>query len=453
MKISSKASLLVSILSLGGSIDNGIADAFPINKTGKRYVKLDFDKFIGDSYEDSSANNKPYGLLRKRDDSSEVLFEIKNQQSFYSVELSIGTPSQNVTVLLDTGSSDLWVVGSNNPYCQEGSSNNSSKEVSIDELVSAISSMDNEKFRKLDNDDFRFIVNDNRNDIIDLIEDDYKMKQKRSELIETISFNLDDLHKRQTLIDLIEDDINYLDSTKREDLLSFIDEKIKDSPSLYSERDIIDVIEQGLDKIDLKLEKRENLLNFVSQEIKNRADLVHYIDELDNTNKDNKLLLEKRKNVVNLVDLGLTRLQLQNKEDLINLIDESLNKRSFFSDLGDDIKGGIDEGFDKAKDKITKGDKTAEKALDDIFKRDLFKALGDAIDEGFDKAKDKITKGDKAAEEALDDIFKRSFFSDLGDDIKGGIDEGFDKAKDKITKGDKTAEKALDDIFKRDFFR
>ncbi|SSD61900.1 uncharacterized protein SCODWIG_03661 [Saccharomycodes ludwigii] len=104
----------------------------------------------------------------------------------------------------------------------------------------------------------------------------------------------------------------------------------------------------------------------------------------------------------------------------------------------------------EAKDKITKGDKTAEKALDDIFKRDLFKALGDAIDEGFDKAKDKITKGDKAAEEALDDIFKRSFFSDLGDDIKGGIDEGFDKAKDKITKGDKTAEKALDDIFKRE---
>ena len=45
-----------------------------------------------------------------------------NQQSFYSVEVDVGTPSQRVTVLLDTGSSDFWVMGSDNPYCSDDTS-------------------------------------------------------------------------------------------------------------------------------------------------------------------------------------------------------------------------------------------------------------------------------------------------------------------------------------------
>ncbi|KUJ08226.1 acid protease [Mollisia scopiformis] len=46
----------------------------------------------------------------KRGDPASVIF---NENSFYLIELSIGTPPQPIDVLLDTGSSELWV----NPTC------------------------------------------------------------------------------------------------------------------------------------------------------------------------------------------------------------------------------------------------------------------------------------------------------------------------------------------------
>lgn len=51
-------------------------------------------------------NNK---RVSKRDD--ELQFVIENQQSYYSVNLVIGSNDQELSALLDTGSSDLWVLG------------------------------------------------------------------------------------------------------------------------------------------------------------------------------------------------------------------------------------------------------------------------------------------------------------------------------------------------------
>ena len=50
--------------------------------------------------------------IEKRDTSSNTLeFVIDNEQSYYSVDLIMGSDNQELSVLLDTGSSDLWVLG------------------------------------------------------------------------------------------------------------------------------------------------------------------------------------------------------------------------------------------------------------------------------------------------------------------------------------------------------
>lgn len=53
-------------------------------------------------------NNK---RMSKRDDDGDLQFVIENQESYYSVNLVIGSNEQELSALLDTGSSDLWVLG------------------------------------------------------------------------------------------------------------------------------------------------------------------------------------------------------------------------------------------------------------------------------------------------------------------------------------------------------
>jgi hypothetical protein len=55
----------------------------------------------------------------KRQDSSEsIAVRLENKDFFYTTDVEIGTPPQKVTVLLDTGSNELWV----NPDCEEAQS-------------------------------------------------------------------------------------------------------------------------------------------------------------------------------------------------------------------------------------------------------------------------------------------------------------------------------------------
>ncbi len=44
---------------------------------------------------------------------------LQNEKYWYSVDVEVGNPPQKVTVNLDTGSSDLWVVGSENTNCND----------------------------------------------------------------------------------------------------------------------------------------------------------------------------------------------------------------------------------------------------------------------------------------------------------------------------------------------
>ncbi|CAH00857.1 aspartyl protease BAR1 [Kluyveromyces lactis] len=53
--------------------------------------------------------------LQKRSKSFES--KLNPQDYFYTVELGVGTPSQKINCIFDTGSSDLWVPAKSNPFC------------------------------------------------------------------------------------------------------------------------------------------------------------------------------------------------------------------------------------------------------------------------------------------------------------------------------------------------
>lgn len=86
--------------------------AFAIASDG--FVKVDFDVFQGLNL---SAALSSYSQISRRDGSSDV--SLVNERLFYVSKLQIGTPESEVSVLLDTGSSDLWVMSSKNPQCED----------------------------------------------------------------------------------------------------------------------------------------------------------------------------------------------------------------------------------------------------------------------------------------------------------------------------------------------
>lgn len=69
-----------------------------------------------------------------------------DQTSFYSVQINVGSPSQEVSVMLDTGSSDLYVVEPSNPYCDadagESSSSSNPTGTSTSSSSSSIATVD-----------------------------------------------------------------------------------------------------------------------------------------------------------------------------------------------------------------------------------------------------------------------------------------------------------------------
>lgn len=86
------AALLLPLECLGKNVaDNSI-------------YKLDFIVHRGNSPQDRGIGRK--AVLRKRD----FTMEIENEQTYYQAELEIGSQKDVNQVLVDTGSSDLWVI-------------------------------------------------------------------------------------------------------------------------------------------------------------------------------------------------------------------------------------------------------------------------------------------------------------------------------------------------------
>lgn len=86
------------------------------------FIKVPFDVKKGAGVRTSPIINKeqvdPGEDVQMKDVQDTVDVDLTLRATFYSVNLNIGSNGDSVEVLLDTGSSDLWVVGADNEDCQ-----------------------------------------------------------------------------------------------------------------------------------------------------------------------------------------------------------------------------------------------------------------------------------------------------------------------------------------------
>lgn len=102
-------------------------------------------------------NDRRYAsLVQKRDDTLQV--KVDNVYTYYSIDVDIGTPKQKQTLLIDTGSSDIWVIGSDNPYCAKTKKEKAQAAMGINYIDCDASGTynlkDSKSFRKNDTDFF-----------------------------------------------------------------------------------------------------------------------------------------------------------------------------------------------------------------------------------------------------------------------------------------------------------
>lgn len=118
--------LISTVLSLGAVKGENFIDKIKDEEEAvKGYVHMTFDKLFGDTFDSASKERTDIRRLYRRDSNDYENLTIISQYSFYSMSLGLGSNEQNVTVLVDTGSSDLWVMGNENPYCKTGTKKDS----------------------------------------------------------------------------------------------------------------------------------------------------------------------------------------------------------------------------------------------------------------------------------------------------------------------------------------
>lgn len=103
----------LAVLVLGSSSWCTEAAQFARAKAGKGYLAVPIGTVDRPRSSGSRTNS-----IDKRAENETILQTLENKDFFYAAEIDFGTPPQTVTVLVDTGSSELWV----NPECENAPS-------------------------------------------------------------------------------------------------------------------------------------------------------------------------------------------------------------------------------------------------------------------------------------------------------------------------------------------
>jgi len=100
--------------------------ALPAPAGSPGFLKIDAYKYRGSSLEDAELGAEPY-MLQKRNSDGSLEMTLMNEETYYQAEIELGSSKQKIGVLVDTGSSDLWVISSNNTGCDSSDSGGSSE--------------------------------------------------------------------------------------------------------------------------------------------------------------------------------------------------------------------------------------------------------------------------------------------------------------------------------------
>ncbi|CAK9438406.1 uncharacterized protein LODBEIA_P26300 [Lodderomyces beijingensis] len=96
---------------------NGPSSSYPASASASPQAKA---ISVGGSPSDSSSSSDSNAQSSASNSGGTGAFflELVNEEVLYYATLAVGSPAQEIEVMVDTGSSDLWFVAANNPQCK-----------------------------------------------------------------------------------------------------------------------------------------------------------------------------------------------------------------------------------------------------------------------------------------------------------------------------------------------